>query len=57
MNSHGILVVFVVLLAKRLKLLTNTRTPYALVRMMAVHTAFHNELVTPSAMFMFTEMS
>ena len=44
--SHGILVVFVVLFTKRLELLTNTRTPYALVHMMAVHTAFHNQLVT-----------
>ena len=48
MNSHGILVVFIVLFAKRLKLLTNTRTPYALVHidLMAAHTAFHNEQVT-----------
>jgi len=46
MNSHGILVVFIVLFTKHPKLLTNTRTPYALVRMMAAHTAFHNELVT-----------
>ena len=46
MNSHGILVVFVVLLAKCLKRLTNTRTPYALVHMTATLTAFHYELVT-----------
>ena len=46
MNSHVILVMFVVLFTKRLKLFTNARTPYALVHMMAMHTAFHNELVT-----------
>ena len=41
-----ILVMFVVLFTKCIKLLTNTRTPYALVHMMAVHTAFYNELVS-----------
>ena len=58
MYSHGILIVFVVLLAKCLKRLTNARTPYALVYMMAAHSAFDYELVTrgvfvlgPSAMF------
>ena len=46
MYSHGILVVFVVLLAKCLKRLTNSRTPYALVHTMAAHTAFDYDLVT-----------
>jgi len=46
MYSHGIHIVFVVLLAKCLKQLTNARTPYALVHMMAAHTASHYELVS-----------
>ena len=37
---------YFVLLTKCLKLFTNTRTPYALVHMMAAHTAFDYELVT-----------
>jgi len=37
---------FIVLLAKCLKRLTNARTPYALVHMMAVHTVFDYEVVT-----------
>ena len=41
-----VLVVYVVLLTKCLKRLTNTRTPCALVHMMAARTAFHYELVT-----------
>ena len=46
MYTHGILVVFIVLLAKCLKRLTDARTPHALVHMMAVHTAFDYKLVT-----------
>jgi len=46
MYSHGILVMFVVLLTKCLKRLTNTRTLYVLVHMMATYTAFDYELVT-----------
>ena len=64
MDSLGILVMFVVLFAKHLKLLANARTPYALVHMMAVHTAFTMNwllgvvvVLGPSAMFTFTEMS
>ena len=62
MYSNGILVMFVVLLVKCLKWLTNARTPYALVHMMASHTAFDYELVTqgsgcPSAMFTFVDFA
>jgi len=46
MYSHSILVMFVVLLAKCLKQLTNARTPYVLVHVVAAHTAFDYELVT-----------
>jgi len=46
MYSYGILVVLIAFLAKCLKRLTNARTPYVLVHMMAVHTAFDYELVT-----------
>ena len=65
MYSHGILVVlFVVLLAKCLQWLTNARTPYALVHIIAAHTAFDYKLVTwvavvlgPSAMFNFVDFT
>jgi len=46
MYNHSILVMFVVLLAKCLKWLTNARTPYVLVHMTAAHTAFDYDLVT-----------
>jgi len=46
MYSHGILVVFVVLLAKCLKWLTNAKTPYAFVQKIAAQTAFDYKLVT-----------
>ena len=62
--SHGILVVFVVLLAKCLKWLTNKRTPCALAHAMATHAAFDYELVTwdsscigPSALFTFVDFT
>ena len=45
MYSHSVLVVFVVLLAKCLKWLTNTRTPHVLVHMVVMHTVFYYELV------------
>ncbi len=43
---HRILVVLIVLFTKCLQALTNLRSPYALVNMMAAHTAFQYELVS-----------
>lgn len=52
MHRDCVFVMLVVLLAHGLKQLTNLRSSYAFVYMMAVHTAFHCELVSssPSAM-------
>ena len=64
MNSHSILVVFVVLFAKCLKLLTNARTPYALVHIWPRRLHFTTNwllgvavVLGPADMFTFTEMS